>query len=68
MRVKVNTAAMKNAADQDKKDNTWSRKKALHANTRRVVNIADLGNKSYLGLEFFAIPDIPGNENLKILD
>ena len=68
MRVKVNTAAMKNAAEQDKKDNTWSRKKARHTNTRRVVNIADLGNQSYLGLEFFVIPEIPGNENLKILD
>ena len=40
----------------------------MHENTRRVINIADLGNKSYLGLEVFAVPDIPGNEDFKIMD
>ena len=68
MRVKVNTRAMKNAAENTKKSDQWSRKKAMHANTRRVVNIADLGNKSYLGLEFFQIPEIAANANYKILD
>ena len=68
MRVKVATHAMKKAKKGADNQDKWRNKKELIANTRRVINIADLGNKSYLGRKWFKIPEIPGNEKLAILN
>ena len=37
-------------------------------NNRRSINVADLGNMSYLGIGYYQIIPIEGNENYKILD
>ena len=68
MRVKVASRMVKKAKEDEQKKAKWHAKAKVSQNNRRVINIADLGNKSYLGREWFRVPDIPGNEKYKILD
>ena len=57
---------MKKAALKDKEK--WMNMQQFIANNRRGINLADLGNLSYLGCGYYRIIPIEGNENLQILD
>ena len=62
MRVKTTRLAMKKAVDKTKKEK-WKNDGKFIGNKSRIVNIADLGNESYLGMNFYKIIPIEGNEN-----
>ena len=62
MRVKTTRLAMKKAVDKAKKEK-WKNDGKFIGNKSRIVNIADLGNESYLGMNFYKIIPIEGNEN-----
>ena len=63
MRVKTNRLAMKKAVDKTKKTK-WNNDAGFITNKSRIVNIADLSNESYLGMDFYQIIPILGNELL----
>ena len=65
MRVKTTRLAMKKAADKAKKTK-WNNTTGFITNKSRIVNIADLGYESYLGMNFYQIIPIAGNELLQI--
>ena len=65
MRVKTGRLAMKKAADKIRAKK-WNSDVGFIANNSRIINIADLGNESYLGMNFYQIIQIPGNELLQI--
>ena len=67
MRVKTGRLAMKKAADKIR-TKKWNSDSGFIANNSRIINIADLGNESYLGMNFYQIIQIPGNELLQIYD
>lgn len=67
MRVKTGRLSMKKAADKIK-TKKWSNENGFIGNNSRVINIADLGNESYLGMNFYKIIQVPGNEFLQIYD
>ena len=67
MRVKTGRLAMKKAADKIR-SKKWSNENGFIGNDSRVINIADLGNESYLGMNFYQIIQIQGNELLQIYD
>ena len=67
MRVKTGRLAMKKAADKIR-SKKWSNENGFIGNDSRVINMADLGNESYLGMNFYQIIQIPGNEFLQIYD
>ena len=67
MRVKTGRLAMKKAADKIR-SKKWNNETGFIGNDSRVINIADLGNESYLGMNFYKIIEIPGNEHLQIYD
>ena len=52
MRVKTTRLAMKKAADKAKKTK-WNNNSGFITNKSRIVNIADLGYESYLGMDFY---------------
>ena len=54
---------MKKAVDKAKKIK-WNNNAGFITNKSRIVNIADLGNGSYLGMDFYQIIPILGNELL----
>ena len=54
---------MKKAVDKAKKTK-WNNNAGFITNKSRIVNIADLGNESYLGMDFYQIIPILGNELL----
>ena len=43
-------------------------KEKLFVNQNYQINIEDLGGSSYLELELYILPEIPGNKHLQILD
>lgn len=52
MRVKTTRLAMKKAVEKAKKER-WKNDGKFIGNKSRIVNMADLGNESYLGMDFY---------------